>query len=184
MTDNELIVVLRRRIMEGVTATNWQCPVVQKFQPTQQGTQEIDPLLGNNAVVYFEKLFDRPYGWAGSKSEYRSDSLDYLEKETQLYESTFQISALTIQNPADLSLPTASDIVNYMKMWLNHRVTVEVFMAQDINVLRITDVRNVPFEDDRHRFEYNPTFDIVMTHYRKLDITVPSAVVEGNTYSV
>jgi len=39
--------------------------------------------------------------------------------------------------------------------------------------LRVTDVRNPFFEDDKTRFEANPNFDITLTHASPITLTVP-----------
>lgn len=167
MTDNELITFIANRLDLGVIAGGWDYPVVQKNQPTQQG-------IPSDPTVFIEKTLDIPRGWP-MVSDVKRDT-DYAEVETQLYETTVIISALVRQNPADTSLPTASDVVNFLKLYMNSRNTIQTFTASGVSVLRITEVDNPYFEDDTHRFAADPSFSVVVTHNRQITFAVPAAI--------
>ncbi len=134
----------------------------------------------------FEKLFDLRYGWTARTELTYDEANDVFQApEVQKTATTFQIGSLVIQDPQDLTIPTASDVVNYMAMWLASQSTIKAFLAQGVEMLRVTEVRNPYFEDDRHRNEASPTFDIVLLHDRILPQTVPAAVrVVGREYPV
>lgn len=165
MKDNDLIALLSAQLNLAVTAGGWDFPVIQKQQPTQQG-------IPYAPAVFFEKLFDYHYGWAETDYPVYDPSTNMFdESETQNLETTFQISAWVIQNPADLTIPTASDVVNFLKMFMTSRSMVRTLMsnaAEPINIQRVTQVRNPYIEDDRHRNEATPNFDLVFSHKRIL----------------
>ncbi|USN16331.1 hypothetical protein PLUTO_00150 [Luteibacter phage vB_LflM-Pluto] len=133
--------------------------VVQKQQPTQQG-------VPTSSTVFFEKLFDIPFGWAKTNYVYNDGDNTFSEDESSSYQTTFQISALAIQNVLDTSLPTASDIVSYLRGFITSRATIREFMKVGVNMYRVSQVRNPYFEDDRHQNEAAPSFDLVLTHSR------------------
>jgi hypothetical protein len=166
MTDNELISLLAGQMDAAVAAGGWPYLTIQKYQPTQQG-------LPSQPAVFFEKLFDHPYGSPGNHLSLNVDNLGFSETSTQVYESLFQISTLVIQDPGNLTIPTASDVANYIKMYLAAPSVRAIFMAQNVGVLRVTHVRNPYFEDDRHRFEAHPSFDINLTYLKDITFQVP-----------
>jgi hypothetical protein len=167
MLDNQLIALVATQLETASAAAGWNYLVVQKDEPTQQGTPTAP-------TIFFEKLFDRPYGWPMDSYAYQATPNNFLETETQLTETTFQISSLVIQNPTNLELPTASDVANFMQQYLSARWSIATFMGQDVGVLRVTSVRNPAFTDDRTLFEYSPNFDITFTHSRTVSNTVNS----------
>lgn len=167
MLDKELIVMFRQRLVDGITAAQWTMPVVAKNQPTMQGIE-------TQPTVFFEKLWDQHYGWAKADLNYNPTTVDYSETETQQVATVFRVSALAIQDPADLNSPTAADVTNYLAQWIKSRATVKAFMAQNVNLQRVTEVHNPVWVDDRDRFEQMPLFDVTLTHQRTLTTTVPS----------
>jgi hypothetical protein len=169
MTDNQLIQFMAAQLDAASEASGWNYPVLQKNNPTLEG-------IPAAPAIFFEKLFDHAYGWPIDSFTYNEPPVDnFSDNSMQLYETTFQISALVIQDPEDLTLPTASDVANYIKMWLTHPVTLQTFRSQNVGLLRVTQIRNPYFEDDRHRFEAHPNFDLVLTHDNTLTLTVPAA---------
>jgi hypothetical protein len=178
MTDAQLIFLLAEQMDAAVEAGGWDYPVIQKNQPTQEG-------IPVNPAVFFEKLFDHPYGYTSHELDYNNDMASFSETTTQVYETTFQISALVIQNPSDLTLPTASDVVNYVKMFIATPTIRQIFMAQNVGLLRVTQVRNPYFEDDRHRMEAHPSFDIVLTYNKDIEMQIPGTnIIDGDIYPV
>lgn len=169
MTDNQIIQFMAEQLDAASAASGWFYPVLQKNNPTLEG-------IPTFPAIFFEKLFDHHYGWPIEQWTYNSPPQDnFSQGEMQLIETTFQISTLVIQDPENLAMPTASDVANYIKLWLSHWVTLDVFRSQNVGVLRISQIRNPYFEDDRHRFEAHPNFDLVLTHYNTLTMTVNAA---------
>lgn len=185
MTDNELINVFASRLeaasAAATAAFSWPggpYAVVQKNPTVQEGT-------ATAPTIYFEKLFDLPYGWPEVSYTHNAPvppatQGTFTQKEDQWTETTFQVSALVIQDPSNLSLPTASDVVNYMKQYINARQTIQLLKPLGVSVLRVTQIRNPYFEDDRAGFEANPNFDVVLQHKRAISFTVSATdIVKG-----
>lgn len=170
MKDLDLIKILRGRLLEAAAMASWPYPVLQRPQPTQQGQQEVD--VNNGGAIYFQKLFDVDYGFPGT---YTSPYDETRNKETtkQRKETTFEISANVIQNPSDTSIPTASDVVNYLAAVLKRRDTMRDWSQKGIGILRFSKISNDYFEDDRHRLQANPKFELVVTWTQETEILVP-----------
>jgi hypothetical protein len=172
MTDNELIEVFAAQLEAGTAALGWNYTVIQNNQPTQEG-------LSSDPIILFEKLFDHLYGWQMSSDYVLSPAPppgwqlpDFKHTESQWVETTFQVTSLVIQDVRDLSLPTPSDVVAGLKMWLNAKSTIYAFRKAGAAILRITDTRNPKFKDDRGLFEANPNFDVVLQHLREIEFSV------------
>lgn len=169
MTDNELIIILAEKIEAAVAQAGWSYVVIQKNGPEQQG-------IPSNPAVFFEKIFDHRYGHPIVKQTYQSIPNNFAENNKQIYETTFQISALVIQDPSDILKPTASDVANQICMYLQSRTIISELRAQGVSMLRVTEVRNPYFVDDKDRFEGHPTFDFVVYSQRDITLTVPSVI--------
>lgn len=168
MNDNALITALSAQLVSSITSAGWDFIVVQKDQPTQEG-------VPSAPTVYLEKLFDHDYGFPIVSQSYDSDTNIYTQTEKQVVETTFQISALVPQNPSDLTIPTAADVVKQVKLWVQTRVTIAALMAQSISMYRVSEVRAEWFTDDSEQFENNPNFDIVLQHEDSVTMVIPAA---------
>ncbi len=78
-------------------------------------------------------------------------------------ETSFQINALVIQNPNSVSY-TASDLVNVVRAIMQSSSTIQTLGQSDVQILRVASITNVPFVDDRGRFEFRPSFDFILVH--------------------
>lgn len=164
MRDNQLISLIIATILAqeedvGLTGT----PIKQAFQPTQQGVNKVK-------TAYMFKVSDRRVGSPGRSDVWVAPVIDpptdgYEEHtEIQVYETTFQISVLSTQDPKNEDQYTASDILNYIAYILQSEKTLQALAAEEVGILRVGDVRNPAFVDDRERHEYNPSFDFTLTH--------------------
>lgn len=187
MTDNDLIALFASQLDAGLAAGGLVgYTVTQNNDVTQEG-------VPSNPFVFFEKMSDHEYGWPLA-SGYKMNAAppagqqlpDFTLTEGQWVESTFQVTPLVIQNPSDLSIPTPSDVAHLLKQFLNARATLDTFRAAGVSVLRITDVRNPKFKDERDLFEANPNFDVVLQHKRTLAFSVPGCdtIVGQEVYGV
>lgn len=93
--------------------------------------------------------------------------------ETQQKASLFQVMALATQNPADTNQLTASDIANLGCYVLQSIQAIQTLEAQGMGILRIPEVRNPYFSDDRERYEASPSFDFTITHKQTIITTIP-----------
>lgn len=176
MLDNELIALLRTLIIQQFAAYGLpQINVKQKYQPESQGT----PVP---ATAFLFKIGDRRIGSPERKDEWDQLNQVMIHTEKEQYETTFQAAALSIQNPADVVSLTASDILNKISAILQGDAALELFKLNKIGILRITDIRNVPFRDDRDRYEFEPTFDFTVTHEQVTIIQAP--VLETQEFNI
>lgn len=172
MFDNQLIAltistIIAQESIAGISGT----PIKQAFQPTQQG-------VNTQPTAYMYKIGDRRRGYPFRSDEWDVDNEVMIHTEKQAYETTFQISALSTQNPSTPNQYTASDILNLIAYILQSQATVTALEAQEVGILHVGDVRNPYFLDDRQRFEASPSFDFTLTHYQTIISTVPILVTE------
>lgn len=157
MTDNDLYRLIIPILNTGLQDYGYAgVRIRQAYQPTQQG-------VATAPTVYLFKVSDHRYGFLGRSDAW--DGAQMIHTEDQQYESTFQLSALVIQNPANPQY-TASDLVNDCAGIMQSdksRVTLE---TQNVAILRVMEVRNPYFTDDRDNFEASPSFDFILTYHR------------------
>lgn len=131
--------------------------VKQSFQPTQQG-------VNTKPTAYLHKIMDNRYGFPEWSEVWDADSETMIHGDVQQYQTTFQMSALATQDPSVPSNFTAADILNRVAYILQSQPTIATFESQGVGILRVTDIRNPYFTDDRERNEASPSFDFVLTH--------------------
>jgi len=179
-TDNTLIQLFLPVIQAGLVADGFTTTVVkQSNQPTQQG-------IPTAPMVFFTKIYNRRYGFLGREDVWDSGTSSFIHSESQYYETAFQVSALVLQNPSDLTIPTASDLVNEVACLMQSDATRAILNAQGVGILRITDVTNPYFVDDRDNFEASPSFDFVLTYLNVRTSTTPKITppIVQNIYGV
>ena len=176
MLDNQIIPLIINTIIaqEAIAGINGT-PIKQAFQPTMQGVN-LEP------TAYIHKIGDRRYGYPLKLDVWDSATDTEVHTETQQYETTFQVTALSTQDPTNTNQYTASDILNLIAYCLQSAYAVQTFEANNVGILRVMDVRNVPFIDDRNQYEYQPSFDFVMTH--KQTITSTSPILESTELQI
>lgn len=156
MFDNQLIALListitAQEMAAGIAGT----PIAQAFQSTQEG-------VSTATTAYIYKVMDHRYGYPQKSDVWMTDKI--VHTESQIYETTFQISVLAPQNPASSSELTPSDILNQIAYILQSDSTIAALQAQGVGIERVMDIRNPFFVDDRDRHEASPSFDFVVTH--------------------
>lgn len=150
--------------------------IKQNFQPRNQGAN-------TGPTLYIHKLGDHRYGFLQRKNEWDEYEQTEVHTERQLYESMFQITALSIQNPKlGLAQLTASDIANTAAGIMQSDVTVDTLTSKGLFIYRITDVRNPYFVDDKERFEASPSFDFTLQHEQVIISQTP--VVDDYTLDI
>lgn len=160
MTDADMIEAVRSVVAAGLAAKGWAFDVIQRGQPTQQG-------VPSSASVFFQKMYETDYGFPATETVRDGDDpTKNIEITKQCKEVEIQFSALVINNPSmdARSQPTAMDVVSYVALWLKTRTVMRLMAAQNMGYLRFTKIRNDYFEDDRHRHESWPTFELVLTY--------------------
>ena len=167
MKDNDLIRLFLPIINQGLIDAGYTGVVTkQANQPTQQG-------INTGPTVYFYKIGDHRYGFLRRDDVWDEDTLTMVHTEIQQYETTFQVSCLVLQNPSNPYLYTASDLVNEVAAIMQSDKTRAILATENVGILRVTDVANPYFVDDRDQFEANPSFDFVLTHKQTRVTTDP-----------
>lgn len=166
-TDNSLIQLFLPIIQAGLIADGFTTTIVkQSNQPTQQG-------IPTSPTIYFFKIYNKRYGFLGRYDRWDTINSQFVHTERQYYETAFQVSALVLQNPSDLTIPTASDLVNEVASIMQSDATRDILNSSGIGILRITDITNPYFTDDRDNFEAIPSFDFVLTYLNIRTSTSP-----------
>lgn len=164
------------QIKSGLTAAGLTSVAVkQSNQPTQQGAN-VGP------TVYIQKIMNKRYGYVGVSDVYDTVNSEMVHTESQYYETTFQIMVWATQDPSAPNAPTAQDISNIVAASLQSDAAIGFFSSKGIGVLRVTDIRPAPFQDDRDRWEFAPSFDFTATH--KQDTVSTIGVVETLEYNI
>lgn len=102
--------------------------------------------------------------------------------EIQQYETSFQLSCLARQDPADADAITASDYLNLARYIIQSAPTIQTLQNAGVGVYKITPVRNPFFHDDRDQWEANPNFDFVLTH--KQSIVSQTPILQSETFEI
>lgn len=174
MNDYDKAAALRTVLLAELVAQGSSAAVQQMNQPTIQGRPSGPALL-------FSKVGpDVRYGWV--KREDGPDEDDptlMVHRETQFYESTYQIEAVGPPAQPGVTPPiaTPSDLVNLAAAVLQSDAALGALRLAGLAVLRVTQVRNPHMKNDRDQFEAVPSFDLVVTHEQIMLSTTPAAVV-------
>lgn len=167
MLDNQLIQLILTTLNSQLAAVGIPgIPVVQAYQPTQQGVE-------TQTAAYLFKLGDVRVGFPQEKNVWNTGTMEEDTSMVQTYQTSFQISALSTQDPNNPNQKTASDILNLISAILQNSQTTQAFSAVGVGILKVKDVRNPYFTDDRGRHEANPNFDFTLTHTQVISYTSP-----------
>lgn len=154
MTDNDLIRLFRPMLITGMARYGVaDIEVMQNYQPTQQGR-------ATGRGLYFHSVHDHRHGSAMESNEWNA-ALGRMDRTvTQAMETTFQIDIIV--NETDVL--TAADVGKIAAAVMQNSEFREGLAAEKVAILRIGDVRNTPVVNDRDQFEFNPSFDAIITH--------------------
>ena len=167
MTDAQLFELIMAGMLAAASVrAGVTVDVKQNYQPTQQGAQTAPTL-------YVHKLFDKRVGHVQRKDVLDIPNDVFRHHEAQWYETTFQVTALAAGNPLVPNLPSASDLVNVGADIMQSDAMMARLRAANVGVLRVGEITNPQFVDDRDRFEASPSFDFVLTHKREYIDGVP-----------
>ena len=167
MLDNVIFKELIQEIKTGLTSLGLPSVGVKRsYQPTQQGTNSA-------ATVYVFKLFDERMGSAAVMDIWDEDNQEEVHTETQQYVTHYQVSALVRENPADTTGLTASDLCNYVSAILQSRSSISALQSKGLGVLKVNQIRNPYFVDDKGQNEASPSFDFQLTHKQVIITRTP-----------
>jgi hypothetical protein len=162
MTEKEMYILLQSIITDGLL-TVFSLPNVdvrQGDQPTIQGTPSGPAVILTNQPA-------RRFGFLKRADEWNTGSQTMVHTETQIMTTQFQVGALWPQDvqavDAETS-PTAADLVNYVARIIQSDAGREALRAGGATILRVTDIQNPNFKDERDQFESSPSFLFTLCH--------------------
>lgn len=171
MTDPELYTLVVAGLLAGVANRAPGTDVKQNYQPTQQGAQ-------TGPTLYVHKVGDRLVGHMARRDVWVPEADEgngaFVHEERQWIETTFQVTALATLDPNTPNMPSASDLANVGSGIIQSDSMLARMRAVNVGVLRVSEVRNPQFLDDRDRNETSPSFDFVLTHERVYIDGVPA----------
>lgn len=162
MNDIIMQAAIRKALMELLGAQGYpQLEVTQDYQPTTQGRVTAP-------VIYYHMLGDAFYGWQGRDEKYNKATAQVTREERQWMRTSFQMGALAPQDPNNLALPTAKDITRLAAMLVDSEGFREKLRESKLGLEVVTEVRDIPFLNDKGRFERNPSFDFTVTWQQRI----------------
>lgn len=168
MNDNALIQLFLPIIKAQLIVDGFTNVLVQQWaQPTQQGIPRLP-------TIFFQKLFNHRYGWGDAENIWNPVTSQMDLYENQWHETHFQFFALVPQNLLQPISYTAGDLANEVASILQSQATRVTLMNSNVGILRISEITNPYFQDDRDQFEASPTFDFILTSLETRITIVPT----------
>lgn len=167
MNDNPLIGNLITVIQTGLTVQGLSVGIQQAYQPQEEGSPSAP-------VILLHKIGDKRYGWPKRSDVFNSDTGIMTHTELELMETTYQCDALAIQNPSNVTQLTAADYLKSVAMVLQSDACVTSLEMLGIGILRIQQIKQTYFQDDKGRFEASPMFEFTVTHTNTLSQVINS----------
>lgn len=165
MNDNQVLAIVIAILNAGLPTIGIPgVTVLQNYQPRIQG-------VPTTPVVYLHKINAPRYGFPGQSDVYNSSTQLFDHVDSFWRTPSWQVNGLSTQDPADTTQLTASDIVEGTADVLQLPSTRTQLLQNNIGILRITDVRETYFIDDRDRHEQQPSFDFTLTYQRMIQST-------------
>jgi len=157
-TDNSIIKIFLPILNSALVADGFTNVVVQQSsQPTLQG-------INTKASIYFFKVGSKRYGFLGRNDRWNADDEEMEHVEKQYYESTWQLMSLVLQNPSTANQYTASDLVDESASIMQSDKTRDILNNNGIGILRIQNISNPYFVDDRDNFEASPALEFTLVY--------------------
>lgn len=158
MLDNQIIIAVRAAtIARLLLILGVPVEVKQANQPTAQG-------IPSGPFITMHKIMDIRYGSPQRSERWDEDDQTMYLTQSEQMESTFQLSAVAPQNPADDTELTTADILKAAATALQSDSVMDTLRTAGLGVLRVRDVRNGYAVDDQGQFQANPTLDVTLTH--------------------
>lgn len=157
VTNNELMILLRGALLDGLAARGKSYAVEQNYQPTQQGTNR-DP------TVYFHHVNDVMRGWSRDEEIVNPDTGQMQTVQVQLIETRIQIAATVDADPFDPEAVTVIDVLRMARQCIQSREFLFKVGKSGVGVYRVSDLQSVDVLSDSPGYEKRPTFDIIVQH--------------------
>jgi len=169
MRDTALFTALRTVLLAGLALSDAPTTEVKRASQATQIGADTGP------TVYFQKMMDRDLGSPQRKHIWDDETSDYVNAQIQKVATSFQIMGIHRLAVTDEGM-TASDLANEARAILQSDDAIAAFLAVDVGVERVTQVRNSVFTDGQDQYEFSPSFDFVLTHDQVTFSRTPGAV--------
>lgn len=157
MTENELVVLVRQALLNGLAEVGYGgVAVAGSNQPTTQGKSK-DP------TIYFSFLHAQREGW-----QYRKHAPMTGTEENQNVACTYQFMSFAEVDPTNINAPTDADYADAASMVFLSITAIQYLMTHGIGVRRVTEVRHPYFSNEKDQFESYPSFDVTFTFRKTL----------------
>lgn len=158
MLDNQLIKLMGAGILQLFPKRGLDgYKLKRNYQPRQQGRP-------NDPTVYMLKTLDNRYGFRTASKKWDITAGAIVRTEKQIVQSTFTFACTVNIDPDDTAQLSHSDILKKVASLIASPDFIAYLLAGGAQVMRILDIKNVPYENDKGQFEDNPTFDVIITH--------------------
>lgn len=160
MRENSIYAFLRQWLATETVRRGLPGPVpealnfMQRYQPLQQGRP-------SPRTVYWHNINNQRIGSALVTNT--PTDVGISRREVQSMALTLQF---TCTQQVDLAADalTQGDVLNIVAASLQGQNAVAWFVERGLSVERVTQIRNVYFNNDRDQNEPNPSFDLVIKH--------------------
>jgi hypothetical protein len=177
MTDLELLALVQNQLSAAQVAAGYNYVIIKAAQPTQQGTPSA-------SSITFKKKWDIAYGFPQTSESFDSVNNIFTEITTQYVESYFEIGAFINEIPGEYS-PTGSDVIGMLQLYLSSAANLRILSANSAGMLRIRELTNLYYDNDKSQYQALPTFEWVITHQKVINNTAPfTSTVTGTIMDV
>lgn len=167
MNDNDVIAVLRTVILAGLARVGQaKIKVKQSYQPRQTAIED-------GPAIYLHKILATRYGFPILNDVFQESSQMFDHTESIWRTPTFQVTGLSVQDPADITQLTASDITEITADVLQSSATRRALLASNIGIQRITTIRDNYILNDQERNEQAASFDFIVSYRRSVTTQIP-----------
>jgi hypothetical protein len=163
MNESALTILMIPIIAAGMTARSLTAVVKRNQQPRQIGTP-------STPTIFLNHIATTPYGWPARQDVWNTNTSVMDHTTVQFQRSKYQISGLAPQSPGTPANPTTGDYVRAASLALQDDFARAALFAQNVGILRISDVTSSYFEDEKNQNEEIPTFDVILSHMDVLTI--------------
>lgn len=167
MNDNQIIALIITVLRSGLNSLMLaQVGIKQLYQPRQSAIE-------SGPTLYLHKVLATRYGYPSRKNVFNRITGQFDHTETIWRTPTFQVSGYALQDPNNIASLTASDITERAADVMQTSATRLALLASNVGIIRITDIRENYFVDERDRYEQSPSFDFVLSYQVSINTTVP-----------
>lgn len=157
MIDSDISVAIIDAIQSGLFELGVDAIVQRDYQVTQQGAPS-SPFIAFHSIATVRR------GHPKNKSKYDAINNRIVQTEGTIIERTYQISAYAPESPEDDYEINAYDLASYAAKILQKETVLANLKQLGISVMRVGEVREAYFTNDKERNETNSNFDFVICY--------------------